>query len=244
MRQANSEYYRRWYVKNRAKKIALVAEWKRNNPEKALAHARAIKERKTGRIIIPRAYMCNYPPRPSTEQKAELLKNWWDSFPQEKQIKIERVFWSMAICQNQISPAMRKYYQNHAENKERSRKNALALYHRRKAQGQSARAFIASRLRTRIWVVLRRTKAIKSAGFWEMLGCTGDELRSHLESKFDSTMNWNNYGSHWHVDHIRPCASFDLTREDEQRACFHFTNLQPLEKRENRRKWASYPLPR
>ena len=40
-------------------------------------------------------------------------------------------------------------------------------------------------------------------------------------------MTWKNHGI-WHVDHIRPCASFDLTKDEEQRECFHYKNLQPL----------------
>jgi hypothetical protein len=45
-------------------------------------------------------------------------------------------------------------------------------------------------------------------------------------------MSWSNYGK-WHVDHIKSCASFDLSKEDEQRKCFHYTNLQPLWAEEN-----------
>ena len=48
-------------------------------------------------------------------------------------------------------------------------------------------------------------------------------------------MSWDNYGK-WHIDHIIPCASFDLADETQQRLCFHFTNLQPLEASENMRK--------
>ena len=48
-----------------------------------------------------------------------------------------------------------------------------------------------------------------------------------LESKFESWMTKENYGL-WHVDHIKPCAKFDLTCEEQQRICFHYTNLQPL----------------
>ena len=40
-------------------------------------------------------------------------------------------------------------------------------------------------------------------------------------------MTWENYGE-WHIDHRKPCASFDLTKEEEQKMCFHFTNLQPM----------------
>jgi len=45
-------------------------------------------------------------------------------------------------------------------------------------------------------------------------------------------MTWENHGS-WHVDHIRSCCSFDLTQEEEQKKCFHYTNLQPLWARDN-----------
>ena len=40
-------------------------------------------------------------------------------------------------------------------------------------------------------------------------------------------MSWENYGE-WHIDHIKPCASFALSIEEEQHKCFHYSNLQPL----------------
>lgn len=62
----------------------------------------------------------------------------------------------------------------------------------------------------------------------DFLGCTPLELKSYLESKFLPTMSWENHGSLWHIDHIIPCAHFDLTKEEDQKKCFHYTNLQPL----------------
>jgi 5-methylcytosine-specific restriction endonuclease McrA len=46
-------------------------------------------------------------------------------------------------------------------------------------------------------------------------------------------MNFENYGSHWHIDHVIPCSLFDLTSEDEIKNCFRWTNLQPLEAKIN-----------
>lgn len=65
----------------------------------------------------------------------------------------------------------------------------------------------------------------------ELIGCSSDFLRHHLESQFSEGMTWANYGfgiNKWHVDHILPCASFDLSKEEEQHRCFHYSNLQPL----------------
>jgi len=82
----------------------------------------------------------------------------------------------------------------------------------------------------------------KSSSTIKLLGCTFEHARSHLESQFTDGMNWNNYGVHgWHVDHIIPCASFDLTDPEQQRQCFNYTNLQPLWAEDNLRKSDKLP---
>ena len=71
----------------------------------------------------------------------------------------------------------------------------------------------------------------RTTRFNRLVGCTGPELVSYLEAQFSSDMNWDNYGLHgWHVDHIRPIASFDNPEDPE---CWHYTNLQPLWAAEN-----------
>jgi hypothetical protein len=45
-------------------------------------------------------------------------------------------------------------------------------------------------------------------------------------------MSWKNYGK-WHIDHIRPCSSFDLSDPQQQRTCFNYSNLQPLWAKDN-----------
>jgi len=69
----------------------------------------------------------------------------------------------------------------------------------------------------------------------DYVGCSALELRQHLEKQFVDGMNWSNQG-YWQIDHIRPCASFDFTREEDIHACFHYTNCQPLWAVDNNRK--------
>lgn len=70
-----------------------------------------------------------------------------------------------------------------------------------------------------------------------ILGCSKPQLIAHLEAQFLSGMSWGNYGRKgWEIDHIRPCASFDLTQHDQVLACFHFRNLRPLWRTENNRR--------
>lgn len=71
------------------------------------------------------------------------------------------------------------------------------------------------------------------------VGCTRDELKRHIELQFKDGMTWENYGQ-WHIDHIRPCASFDLLDPEQARQCTHYTNLQPLWAKDNLSKGAKY----
>jgi len=81
----------------------------------------------------------------------------------------------------------------------------------------------------------------KSAATLELLGCSVCDLKLHLESNFTEGMTWENYSfSGWHIDHIRPCASFDLSCPEQQKQCFHYTNLQPLWAEDNLRKGDTY----
>jgi len=78
----------------------------------------------------------------------------------------------------------------------------------------------------------------KSATTKRLLGCPIKDFIMYLESKFEVGMTWENYGKVWHVDHIMPCAIFDLTKPEHQNRCFHFSNLQPMFARENLQKGA------
>ena len=86
----------------------------------------------------------------------------------------------------------------------------------------------------------RLARGIKAGKYYDVLGCSLAELKQHLEKRFYGGMTWENYGSRWHVDHIKPCAAFDLSKPNEQRVCFHYSNLQPMLASENQSKGARY----
>ena len=86
-------------------------------------------------------------------------------------------------------------------------------------------------IRSRIRVALKNNK--NRSKTLELLGVNNITIaKKHLEKLFKSRMSWKNHGK-WHIDHIKPCSSFDLTKPSEQRKCFHYTNLQPLWASEN-----------
>jgi len=98
----------------------------------------------------------------------------------------------------------------------------------RKAKKENPSVRIKLRLSSRIWKVLK-SKSSKSTKTEELLGCKVVELISWLDSE---------HGADWperdfHIDHIRPCSSFDLMVVEQQKVCFNWRNLQLLEAREN-----------
>lgn len=100
-----------------------------------------------------------------------------------------------------------------------------------KGSGQSeADLTIKSLLRYRLRKFIKGS--IKHQDYALLAGCSSDELRVYLESKFQLGMSWENYGE-WHLDHIRPLCSFDLTKEEELLKACCYTNLQPLWAKDN-----------
>lgn len=94
---------------------------------------------------------------------------------------------------------------------------------------------MAHRVRSRFRAALLRAMSQKYTNTFNLVGCNPEELLKHLESKFQNGMSWNNYRE-WVIDHIKPCISFDLTQIEEQKKCFHYTNLQPLWAKDNSKK--------
>lgn len=86
------------------------------------------------------------------------------------------------------------------------------------------------RLRRRIRKMIGDGKAYKSSQ--SIIGCDWATFKAHMEGQFLRGMTWRNYGK-WHIDHIVPCSTFDLTKPDQVERCFHYSNLRPLWAKDN-----------
>ena len=115
------------------------------------------------------------------------------------------------------------------------KKNFLQRKYRKNRKERDPMFKVLSNLRTRIHEVLTAKYIVKEATTKKLTGCTLEYLKNYLEKKFKDGMSWDNYGQ-WHIDHIRPCASFNLLDPIEQKICFHYTNLQPLWAEDNLKK--------
>ena len=96
-------------------------------------------------------------------------------------------------------------------------------------------------LRARLSAIVKRGMGKKLGSTLELLGCSLEEFQAHIEAQWVDGMSWDNLGhvgDVWHIDHIKPCASFDLTDPAQQKACFHWSNLQPLWAADNQQKGA------
>lgn len=96
-------------------------------------------------------------------------------------------------------------------------------------------------LRTRIRCALKPSNAYKVDKSENLLGCTISFYKEYLESLFTDGMNWDKFMSgEIEIDHKKPCKLFDLTKDDEQRKCFHYLNTQPLWAIDNMKKGDRY----
>jgi hypothetical protein len=152
-----------------------------------------------------------------------------------KRIKEKKRQYHLANAEK-IRKKVRDYYKNHK--KERLEYWRLYQNHR---QNTDIEYKILCQMRTRLNFILKNRGAKKVDHTITILGCSIRDFIRHIESKFLTGMTWDNYGKMgWHIDHIKPCATFDLTRPEDQRICFNYRNLQPLWGIDNLRKNSFY----
>ena len=159
-------------------------------------------------------------------------KSWktWQSKNEEKEKARHRID---ALTPEQIQR------QNEKNAKFRKNNKAFSKAYKRVYDKERRKVDIGYRIlrniRTRLYQALKKLK--KSNSTMKLTGCTLEQLKKYIESKFEDGMDWNNYGV-WHIDHIIPCKQFDFSDPEQQKICFHYTNLQPMWGEDNIRKGA------
>lgn len=134
------------------------------------------------------------------------------------------------------------YWRDWRKNNKESRRKTWVKYREKNAETIRAnnkeymknrkKTDIGYRMRSVLYSQIRyalRNGGVKSGRTMELLGCSPDFFRKHIESQFQPGMTWENYGLNgWQLDHIYPCSGFDLTDPYQQKLCFNYSNLQPM----------------
>lgn len=137
---------------------------------------------------------------------------------------------------NELSNEIRRNWLNkNPEKRKEYRENyKLRKHERRKERRDNDPVFnLTNRMRCRLWKYLKTLNITKTNKTFQIVGCSPQFLKEHLESQFVNGMNWDNRNE-WHIDHIIPLSS--AKTEEELYSLCHYTNLQPLWAEENIKK--------
>ena len=150
----------------------------------------------------------------------------------EKILIKKRIYY--ALNREKIKKQMSLYAKNN-----RNKINSRFKIHYKKVLSKNITYKLKNRLRNRLYFILKYYKGKKPCSAITLLGCSLEQFKKYIEQKFSKGMTWSNHGK-WHIDHIKPLASFDLNIPEQVKICCHYTNLQPLWAIDNIRKGKKY----
>lgn len=215
--------YKEYNLKNKEKIIQYQKEYREQNKEKNKKYRKDKKDQ-------IKLYNKNY-----RDQNKNIINNSIKMWRENNSDKIKNYSKEYYKINKEKILNQRK-----SSNKTSEFKNRVNDYRKNKYQSDLSYK-ISSNVRSRICKALKRNLFKKSKHTIELLNCSIDEYKIYLEGKFEEGMTWENYGL-WHIDHIRPCSSFDLSDPEQQKLCFHYTNTQPMWANDNHIKGSKYDL--
>lgn len=193
-------------------------KWRKANPDKVVIQRRRwMKENKEKMKEYQRLYQRKWRKRNVLKAREAVKKSYYKNH--EKRLKDRRDYYKLNKTKEnkyRVKLAMSKYYSN-------------------------PETWIIMNLRSRLLRALNQgTKKLRKYGHtYKLLGADIDIIKKHIEDQFIKGMTWENRGK-WHIDHIKPIASFDLNNIKEQYKAFHYSNLQPLWAIDNLKKGKKY----
>jgi hypothetical protein len=222
------EQRKEYYLNNKEYQKEYQKEYRLNNKEKILEQTKKYylnnKEKK-------KEYQLNNKEKIKERKKEHYLNNKEKILAQQKEYQLNnkgKIKEYQLKNKEKIKERKKKYHLNNKEKTNNRKKNRYRT---------DPNFRIVQCLRARLTIAIKGTS--KSKATLTLLGCTIEQLWVHLEKQFQPWMTRANHGL-WHIDHIIPCASFDLTDPKQQAECFHYTNLQPLWAHQNISKGAKY----
>lgn len=205
------------YLKDREKIIKKVKEYSIKNKDKISKTKKTYRE---NNIDIINSYMKDY----YNENSKEIIYKNKIYYENNKDEALERVKKYYKKNRIRILDRVKEYRKNNREK--------INTYTRKK-NIEDINFRLAKILRQRLRNALKNNRYKKYSAI-DLVGCSLEHLKKHIEKQFKDNMSWDNYGYYgWHIDHIIPCASYNLEDIEQQNKCFHFTNLQPLWLKEN-----------
>lgn len=243
----NKEYYKKYVIKNREKINAKQRLWSKENPEKRKKYVNnwRNKNKEAVKILKHRSYLKNRTKIIESVKKyylknKERLDNLHKiSSKKYRKKNKEKINITIKKWQLKNKEKIQKL-QNLWINKNRKRVNYLANIRIKKYRILNLNYRINQNIGIDIWHALKQNKNGKK---WQTLvGYSVEDLKNHLEKSFDDNMKWNNYGSYWSIDHIKPRSLFNFKNhtDKEFKECWALENLQPLEKIANIKKGNKY----
>lgn len=202
-------------------KKAYTKVWRERNKERIKKHMKEWKEKNPN-------YFKDYS-RSWREENPEYIKKYQER-NKESIREYRKKSWSqLSECQKEKQRKLqRKYSKSEKYNKQKRKSRAKRRKDPRFRLDSNVASYICTSLHGK-----------KGGVKWEKLvGYSIQDLIQRLEKQFDDKMSWGNYGTYWHVDHIRPVSSFNyiLPSDSEFKECWALGNLQPLEAIENIKK--------
>lgn len=177
-----------------------------------------------------KAYMAEYRSRPDVKERLreqrEVYYKREDVKQRIKEYSKKRL--ASSVVRDKINerrrPYSKKRYQDPLIKK---RVLASSLKWSTKKYASDVAYNIKMRARAALYGQLKKRGVRKIKRCMEIVGCTKEELIRHLETTFQPGMSWDKRHL-LHIDHIKPCCSFDFTKKEQVEACFHYTNLRVL----------------
>lgn len=198
------------------------------------------------------------------DKRTEYNKQYWENTKDQQKEKCKK--WR-EDNKEYVKEKMKEWLENNKDHKKQKdreyrianwdkKKESLRNWKRKdyqdlKTNPERHEEFIEYKIKTntgrRIREILGQSKSNRCM---EYVGCNLEQLKKHIEEQFVEGMSWDNYGEDntgsrvnaWHIDHKIPCKAFNLSNENEVKACFNYRNLRPLWATENIVKSGTYSI--